>query len=290
MLVKYCIDNDVHCYGENGNLIGYYHLKVDVFFYYFEVIDMQKLLLISAMSMALLAGCGDDHKPVSMADLPKENAIGFSVNSEAFIATDKVLIDLSITKRGNDTTALTQEVNSITAEVFKVIQTNKAVESKTTFFTTGPYYSSMPNATPETTPSWEVSQGLHLESTDSKALSRLVASIQNKVQVTSVSYDLSNQAATTAKQAMTQTALKAFRERAKTIAKDMGYERYRIINMNIQAWDDAGAPYASAVAGGNVVNNYKGPVANENNSALVLEGGKNLYRLTVSGQVVVPSK
>lgn len=252
---------------------------------------MKSVLFPILLSMAVLAGCGDDNKPVSMADLPKENAIGFSVNTERFIETDKVLVDLAITKRGNDTTALTQQVNTTTAEVFQIVRANQAIESKTTFFSTTPYYSPTPNAAPETTPAWEVSQGIHLESTDSKALSSLIASIQDKVQITTVSYDLSSRAANAAKQAMTQTALKTFRERAKTIAKNMGYERYRMINMNIQAWDDNSAPYIPASAGATPIGNYQSPTPpTGNGSALVLEGGKNLYRLTVSGQVVVPSK
>ena len=91
---------------------------------------MKSVLFPILLSMAVLAGCGDDNKPVSMADLPKENAIGFSVNTERFIETDKVLVDLAITKRGNDTTALTQQVNTTTAEVFQIVRANQAIESK----------------------------------------------------------------------------------------------------------------------------------------------------------------
>ena len=257
---------------------------------------MQKLLLISAMSMALLAGCGDDNKPVSMADLPKENAISFSVHTEKFIAVDKAMVDVSVIKRGTDAAVLTQQVNQTTAEVLKLLHANPAVESKTTYFNTNPYYSPVPAApdAPAAPPEWEVSQGIHVESTNPQVLSDLIATFQNKVQISAINYSLSNDAAMAAKQEMTSKALQAFRKRAKVIAKDMGAEHYRLINLNIQAWDDTpSTDYASPVAAmGNYMGDGAKPLTVQNNTAipLVLDGGKNLYRLTVSGQVVVPSK
>ncbi len=261
---------------------------------------MKRKLLAALLGTSLLVGCGDNKPAVSMADLPKENAISFSVNAQKMVITDKIRVNLNIKKTGSDTTTLTQQVNAATAEVFKLIQASKAVEGKTTSFYTGrnynyngSYYSKAPE--------WEVTQGIYLESTDAKALSSLVASFQDKVQVGSVSYDLSDQAIKDIKQELTQTALNDFREHAKAIAKDMGFSRYRIINMNIKTWDDnyyaydmASVNYYSAYNSGenkNGEHDYNpSMVAADSKAGLVLEGGKNLYRVTVSGQVVVPSK
>jgi predicted secreted protein len=86
---------------------------------------------------------------------------------------------------------------------------------------------------------WEVSQGIHLESSNPKTLSALIGKFQGTVQVSAVNYGLSSAAGNAAKQEMTATAIKAFHSHAQAIAKNMGYDEYRISSMNIQAWDDA---------------------------------------------------
>ena len=112
---------------------------------------------------------------------------------------------------------------------------------------------------------------------------------QGKVQVSAVNYGLSSAAGNAAKQEMTATAIKEFRSRAQAIATNMGYDEYRISSMNIQAWDDAnGGGYYDY--GNGAMAAAPMPANSGNSGTLVLEGGKQMYRLLVNGTIIVPGE
>lgn len=259
------------------------------------------------LGTSLLAACGSDHPtPSDNQTPPPENMISFTVSAEKLLLTDKVMVDINVVQRGTDTAALTSQVNTTTAEVMKIARETPDVESKTGAFMTSPSYNATSSysynpspvpATPDvTTPpaqqEWEVSQGIHLESKNPKTLSELIAKFQSKIQVSSINYDLSSATATAAKQEMTSAAVKAFRERAQAVAKDMGYDHYRISSMNIQAWDDnlpPGGAYYS-YGGSPAPVSASGSTTASGSGNLVLEGGKQMYRLSVMGTITVPDK
>lgn len=265
---------------------------------------MNKYVPALLISAALLSACGDDHHANhdDQNALPQENSIGFSTQAEKLIATDKVMVDLAVVQRGTDTATLTQQINATTAEVMKIARESADVDSRTTGFMTNPYYDpassyapppmpTAPDAPPPPAPQqvWEVSQGIHLESNNSKALSELIGKFQGKIQISNVSYDLSSATASAAKQELTSQAIKNFRERAKAIAKDMGYDEYRIMTMSVQAWDEASNTYGYASPTPSAIPMPMGSGSNISGN-LVLEGGKQMYRLTVQGNIVVPGK
>jgi predicted secreted protein len=275
---------------------------------------MTKTLPILFLGASLLVGCDDATKVTVVRDGKQadENTISFTVQAEKLLLTDKVMVDLAIVQRGADVAALTQTVNATTAEVMKIARASVEVESKTTGFSTnqsyGPTpgyisappssgYDSPPTAAPpaepaQPQPEWEVSQGIHLESSNPKTLSELVGKFQGKVQISAVNYGLSSTAGNAVKQDMTASAIKDFRTRAQAIAKSMGYDQYRISSMSIQAWDEmpgSGSYYDYGNANG-MMSAAPMPPNSGNSGTLVLEGGKQTYRLNVNGTIVVPDK
>lgn len=268
---------------------------------------MTKTLPTLFLGAALLAGCDDATKVTVVHDGKQadENAISFTVQAEKLLLTDKVMVDLAIVQHGTDVAALTQKVNTTTAEVMKIARESVEVESKTTGFSTAPYvnpavsynYAPVPQPTPDVQPpsqqEWEVSQGIHLESSNPKTLSELVGKFQGTVQISAVNYGLSSTAGNVAKQEMTASAIKDFRTRAQAIAKNMGYDQYRISSMSIQAWDEmpGNGNYYDYASGIGVMHAAAPMPPNSGNmGTLVLEGGKQIYRLTVNGTIVVSDK
>jgi len=265
---------------------------------------MTKTLPILFLGASLLAGCDDATKVTVVRDGKQadENAISFAVQAEKLLLTDKVMVDLAIVQRGTDVAALTQKVNATTAEVMKIARASVEVESKTTGFSTNQSYSPTPGyiAAPplapppaepaQPQPEWEVSQGIHLESSNPKTLSELVGKFQGSVQISAVNYGLSSTAGSAVKQEMTASAIKDFRTRAQAIAKNMGYDQYRISSMSIQAWDEMPGNSGNYYDYG-VMHAAAAPTPpNSGSGTLVLEGGKQMYHLTVNGTIIVPDK
>ena len=80
---------------------------------------------------------------------------------------------------------------------------------------------------------WQARQSLRLESRNAARLSELLGTLQERVAVQSVSYDVSKEARNSADDQLITEALAQFNRRAALVASELGRPGYRIVRISI---------------------------------------------------------
>ena len=80
---------------------------------------------------------------------------------------------------------------------------------------------------------WRVHQSIRIESSDAKQMATLLATLQGRLSIQSLRDELSIAARERAEQEFIADALNAFQDRAAAIAKTLGRNGHRIVNINI---------------------------------------------------------
>ena len=162
----------------------------------------------------------------------------------------------------------------------------KGVESKTTSFSTSSSYSG--EGQPQT---WDVSQGIHLESQDPQALSDVLGKLQEKAQIGSISHGISEGAMEAAKAEMTTNAMAKFREQAQKVAGDMGYKQYEVVTLSIQSPDENVQPIPRMKSRGDYqAAPAAAPEPKFQDGNPVLEGGKEKLQISIQAEIELSGK
>lgn len=121
---------------------------------------------------------------------------------------------------------------------------------------------------------WRAEQELMLESRDMAGLSRLTGRLQEKLQVKSMNFTVSDERRTAVENRLITAALDAFRERAGIVGDKLQAKGYRIVDINIgTASQRPPIAYQARMA----VAEAAAPVA--------VEGGESDIRVTISGTI-----
>lgn len=137
-------------------------------------------------------------------------------------------------------------------------------------------YQTWPVTRKEVTTGWRGQQDLILESRDTQLLSRLTGKLQDKLQISSMSFSVSDEKRVTVENRLIDLALNAFKERARIVGDNLKADGYRIVELNVGT-STARPPMmhqarvASMSAGAN--------------DAVAVEGGESDIRITVNGTI-----
>ena len=121
---------------------------------------------------------------------------------------------------------------------------------------------------------WRGQQNLMLEGADHEAIGRLVGSLQEKLQVKSMQFSVSDDRRRAVENRLIGRALEAFRERAGIIGSNLEAKGYRIVELNINTSNQLPpVPYQARMA------SMDAP------APVVTEAGDSDIRVTISGTV-----
>ena len=137
-------------------------------------------------------------------------------------------------------------------------------------------YQTWPVTRKEVTTGWRGQQDLILESRDTQVLSRLTGKLQDKLQIRSMSFSVSDEKRVTVENRLIDLALNAFKERARIVGDNLKANGYRIVELNVGTSTSRPpmmhqARVASMSAGAN--------------DAVAVEGGESDIRITVNGTI-----
>jgi predicted secreted protein len=122
--------------------------------------------------------------------------------------------------------------------------------------------------------SWRGQQNLMLEGTDHEAIGRLVGRLQEKLQVKSMQFSVSDDRRRAVENRLIGRALEAFRERAGIIGGNLEARGYRIVELNVNTSSQRPpVPYQARMASMDAV------------APVVSEAGESDIRVTISGTV-----
>jgi predicted secreted protein len=137
-------------------------------------------------------------------------------------------------------------------------------------------YQTWPVTRKEVTTGWRGQQDLILESRDTQLLSRLTGKLQDKLQIRSMSFSVSDEKRVTVENRLIDLALNAFKERARIVGDNLKANGYRIVELNVGT-STARPPmmHQARVAS----------MSMEANDAVAVEGGESDIRITVNGTI-----
>lgn len=228
---------------------------------------MKKILLVILLSFflpALLAAHEtQDHY----------NRISFAVSAEADAANDELVVIMSIINKGKNLKTLADEVNKTMEWALKTADKTDNIKVQTQGYQTNPDYTKGKQT------GWQVSQSLSLKSTDIEALSDLLGKLQTRLQIKSVSYQVTEENKRQIQDRLTTRALERFSQKAASIVQALQQKNYKIVNINISS-DRAGQPRPMAVMA-------RGMMASESVAAPSFEPGTQKLSVIASGTIEI---
>ena len=135
-------------------------------------------------------------------------------------------------------------------------------------------YQTWPVTRKEVTTAWRGQQDLILESRDTEILSQLAGQLQEKLQIKSMNFTVSDEKRVAVENRLIDVALNSFKQRARIVGDNLKASGYRIVNINVNT--SSQRPPVM----------YQARMATmEANDAVAVAGGESDIRVTVDGTV-----
>ncbi len=153
--------------------------------------------------------------------------IEFSVVATRQVENDTLVAILYVQREGEDAGRLADEVNrSIQWGLAKARKTS-GLKIQTLDYHTSPVYRN------QKLQGWRVSQSIRLESRDSSQLSRIIGTLQERLAVRSIQYDVSRERRSQVESELIAEAIRKFTKRAELITAELERKDYRLVKMTV---------------------------------------------------------
>jgi predicted secreted protein len=151
---------------------------------------------------------------------------------------------------------------------------SKAKQVKGVKVSTGSYQT-WPITNKKVTTGWRGQQNLELESKDTGSLARLAGELQDRLQIKSMNFTVSDDKRMAVENRLIEAALNAFKDRARIVGDNLKADGYRIVDINIGTSGQAPP----------VRHMPRMAMAMEANNTVAVEGGESDVQVTVSGTI-----
>jgi predicted secreted protein len=226
----------------------------------------RKLLLILASAAAAL--------PAAAQPVPEPyDRVDLSASAEMAVDNDLLIAIVYSEVQDERQAAAADQVNEAIQWAVREAERVREVRSQTLQYASFPVYGSNRRIV-----AWQARQSLRLESRDAERLSDLLATLQDRVAVQSVNYDVSKQARDAADEALIAEALAQFNRRAALVAEELGRPGYRLVRLSIGTSGDGPSPIA-----------YRAAQLETAVAAPALEAGVQTVSVSVSGTIELNS-
>ena len=204
------------------------------------------------------------------ADEPlRYNQVHLQAQQSESVSNDTMHVSLSTHAEERDPAKLARKINE---DMEWALAKAKQVEGVK--ISTGSYQT-WPITTKNITTGWRGQQSLELESKDTGSLALLAGELQDRLQIKSMRFSVSDDRRMAVENRLIGAALNAFKQRARIVGDNLEANGYRIVDINIGTSGQAPpVMYQARMA-----------VAMEASDAVAVEGGESDIRVTVNGTV-----
>ncbi len=199
--------------------------------------------------------------------------ISFQVAVERDMDNDQVDAMLSVISEDKQPDALAATINQSMRWALDLAGQESAVKARTGGYQTSPVYDDRKIVR------WRGRQDLMLASGDVNRLSLLVGKLQEKLQVQSLQFSVSNQARRAAENEMIADVLARFKERAALVARTLDAKDYQIVSLSINTADQGYIPPVRAESMRSVATMSAAPAA--------LEAGTSKVSVQAGGTITL---
>jgi predicted secreted protein len=234
------------------------------------------MLRVSLLALLLLVSAGAAAQVVSQQ--PFFNVITLDASATAEVPTDTLTITLFTEEQGPDPTELAVKVNARLEQALAKAKAEPNVQARSGIYQTYPVYDRASQIT-----GWRIRAEMILESRDFRAVGALAGRLQPAMKVATMMFSLSRAAREKAEAALLNDALGKFQDKARSIAKGLGFPGYTLGQVGVHSDMPPSPPIAYRRAAMPAMAADAGPVPTE--------GGNNAVTVTVSGSVILgPAK
>lgn len=170
------------------------------------------------------------------------NQIRFQVERSRPVENDRMQAVLSITAEDDNAARLADQINRGMDTALKTAKTRVKVEARTGDYRTYPVYNK------EKIQRWRATQELWLEGSDFAELGSLIGQLQERMQVTSISFSVSPARRAAVEDELITQALDAFKQRAELVRKQLAAKGYRIVDVSLNSGGGQPVPMMRGLA------------------------------------------
>lgn len=198
------------------------------------------------------------------------NQIRFQATASETVANDRMRAVLTVQDEDDDAAKLADRINQTMAWALQQSKGQKGIEVRSGGYSTQPVYNK------NTLTGWRASQELILEGGDFGQISKLIGTLQQRLQLTTVSFSIAPDTRAAVERKLIDRALDSFKQRAEQVRKNIGTSGYRIVELNINTEDMPVQPYPVMRAEAASMKSVAPPS---------FEGGNSDVRVSVNGTV-----
>jgi predicted secreted protein len=169
------------------------------------------------------------HATAHSAESPPGDRVSFRVEAGREVENDRVSAVLQAHAEGRDAARLADDINNTMRWALQQVKAVKGVTPQSGNYRTYPVYEKRKIVR------WRGVQELRLESQDVAALSRLLGTLQSRLQMQSMQFSVSRERRDAIEDALIAEALAAFRTRAALIAESLQASGYSLLDVNISS-------------------------------------------------------
>jgi predicted secreted protein len=155
------------------------------------------------------------------------NLVRLDAEAVAEVPNDQMQVILAVEHQSRDAAGLPALVNGDMGWALDIAKKNSKVRAQTGAYTTQPEYASTRIV------GWRASQMLHLEGEDFGAMTQLVGTLQEKLQVKAMNFQPTTATRQKVESELTRAALKAFAAKAQLIAETMNARGYEVVDVTV---------------------------------------------------------
>jgi len=229
----------------------------------------QRLGLIAALLFLVSSLC-------LAQDRPSNEILNLEASVSTEVVPDLAVVVMSVQREGQDTSALTQEVDQVLGHALADAKSNPAILAASGGYSTGERTDNRGQRT-----GWQVRASLILKSKDFAALGRLAARLAaggtGALVIVSSNFEVSPELRLSEEGALVERGVAAFKSKAAQASRAFGYSGYVVREVTVGAVSNSGGPRPMM---------HMAPSAASAESApMPIEGGRVTLQLTVHGSV-----
>lgn len=153
--------------------------------------------------------------------------ISFTENAGADVENDTLVAILYVQREGHRAQDVARAVNSVMSKALDQVKHIDQIKIQSQSYRTNAIYKDSQIT------GWRVHQSVRLESRDSRLLGDTIGTLQQWLNVQSISYRVSDEQRRQYSGELIETALQRFQQRAERIARSLGRNGYRLVSLRI---------------------------------------------------------
>jgi predicted secreted protein len=158
----------------------------------------------------------------------KYNQVHIQAMRSQTVSNDRMQVVMTAYREGDDPAVLAGQINQDMDWALDVLRTHEGIK------VTSGMYQTFPLHYKGTLKGWRASQDVHLEGRDVSVLSEIVGRLQERLQVKSMEFSVSDARQAEVENGLIEQVLDAFKQRAAIVQANLKASGYRFVSLDVQ--------------------------------------------------------